>query len=90
MSRCLTLEEYLQEFVDENTQPAGTEGITLLVTNQQAQTLGFFLINGLAGLVERMRLDSKVKTTISSQLRMTTTYNTMRILKSLLTKKESI
>ena len=59
MSRCLTLEEYLQEFVDENTQPAGTEGITLLVTNQQAQTLGFFLINGLAGFVERMRLDSK-------------------------------
>ena len=59
MSRCLTLEEYLQEFVDENTQSAGTEGVTLLVTNQQAQTLGFFLINGLAGLVERMRLDSK-------------------------------
>jgi hypothetical protein len=59
MSRCLTLEEYLQEFVDENTQPAGTEEVTLLVTNRQAQTLGFFLINGLAGFVERMRLDSR-------------------------------
>ena len=59
MSRCLTLEEYLQEFVDENTQSAGTEEVTLLVTNRQAQTLGFFLINGLAGFVERMRLDSK-------------------------------
>ena len=59
MSRCLTLEEYLQEFVDENTQPAGTEEVTLLVTNRQAQTLGFFLINGLAGFVERIRLDSR-------------------------------
>ena len=56
MSRCLTLEEYLQEFVDENTQSAGGEEVRLLVTDQQAQTLGYFLINGLAGFVERMRL----------------------------------
>jgi hypothetical protein len=56
MSRCLTLEEYLQEFVDENTQSAGGEEVRLLVTDQQAQTLGYFFINGLAGFVERMRL----------------------------------
>ena len=59
MSRCLTLEEYLQEFVDENTQSTVTGEVTLMVTDRQAQTLGFFLINGLAGFVERMRLDSK-------------------------------
>lgn len=56
MSRCLTLEEYLQEFVDENTQSAGGEEIRLLVTDQQAQTLGYFFISGVAGFVERMRL----------------------------------
>ena len=56
MSRCLTLEEYLQEFVDENTQSAGGEEVRLLVTDQQAQTLGYFFINGLAGFVERTRL----------------------------------
>jgi len=59
MSRCLTLEEYLQEFVDENTQSTVTGEVTLMVTDRQAQTLGFFLINGLAGFVERLRLDSK-------------------------------
>ena len=56
MSRCLTLEEYLQEFVDENTKSAGSEELRLLITDQQAQTLGYFFINGLAGFVERMRL----------------------------------
>ena len=57
MSRCLTLEEYLQEFVDENTQSACNEELSLLITDRQAQTLGFFLISGLAGFIERMRLD---------------------------------
>ena len=60
MSRCLTLEEYLQEFVDENTQSAGGEEVRLLVTDQQAQTLGYFFINGLAGFVERMRLQRTI------------------------------
>ncbi len=60
MSRCLTLEEYLQEFVDENTQSANGEEVRLLVTDQQAQTLGFFFINGLAGFVERMRLQRTI------------------------------
>lgn len=55
MSRCLTLEEYLQEFVDQNTEQS-VEDLKLLVTNQQAQELGFFLIQGLAGFVECARL----------------------------------
>ena len=57
MSRCVTLEEYLQEFVDENTQSASNEELSLLITDRQAQTLGYFLINGLVGFIERMRLD---------------------------------
>jgi len=55
MSRCLTLAEYLEEFVDENTQ-SDAEEVRLIVTDQQAQTLGYFLINGLAGFVECTRL----------------------------------
>ena len=55
MSRCLTLEEYLQQFVDDNTEQS-VEDVRLLVTNQQAQELGFFLIQGLAGFVESVRL----------------------------------
>ena len=55
MCRCLTLEEYLEQFVDENTQSANEE-VRLLVTDQQAQTLGYFFLNGLAGFVERIRL----------------------------------
>lgn len=55
MSRCLTLEEYLQEFVDQNTDQS-VEDVKLLVTNQEAQELGFFLIQGLAGFVECARL----------------------------------
>jgi hypothetical protein len=50
MSRCLTLEKYLEEFVDENTQ-SDAEEVKLIVTDQQAQTLGYVLINGLAGFV---------------------------------------
>ena len=56
MSRFLTLEEYLERFVDENTRAAG-EDITLIVTEQQAQTLGFFFLNGLAGIVECAKLE---------------------------------
>ena len=58
MSRCFTLEEYLKEFVDENTQP-DAEDVKLIVTEQQAQTLGYFLINGLAGFVECRRLQDR-------------------------------
>jgi hypothetical protein len=56
MSRFLTLEEYLERFVEENTRSTGDD-ITLIVTDQQAQTLGFFILNGLAGVIEGARLD---------------------------------
>ena len=62
MSRCLTLEKYLEEFVDENTQ-SDAEEVKLIVTDQQAQTLGYFLINGLAGFVECTRLQGRSETT---------------------------
>ena len=58
MSRCFTLEEYLKEFVEENTQ-ADAEEVRLIVSDQQAQTLGYFLINGLAGFVECTRLQGR-------------------------------
>ena len=58
MSRCFTLEEYLREFVDENTQ-TDAEEVKLIVSDQQAQTLGYFLINGLAGFVECTRLQGR-------------------------------
>ena len=61
MSRCLTLEKYLEEFVDENTQ-SDAEEVKLIVTDQQAQTLGYFLINGLAGFVECTRLQTRSDT----------------------------
>jgi hypothetical protein len=56
MSRFLTLEEYLERFVDENTRAAG-EDTTLIVTEKQAQTLGFFFLNGIAGIVECAKLE---------------------------------
>ena len=55
MRRCLTLEDYLQDFVDENTE-ATADDTKLLVTNQQAQMLGFFFIQGLTGFIESVRL----------------------------------
>ena len=58
MSRCFTLEEYLREFVEENTQ-TDAEEVRLIVSDQQAQTLGYFLINGLAGFVECTRLQGR-------------------------------
>ena len=65
MSRCLTLEKYLEEFVDENTQ-SDAEEVKLIVTDQQAQTLGYFLINGLAGFVECTRLKTRSDTPCES------------------------
>ena len=58
MSRCMTLEEYLERFVDENTQSA-KEDTRLLLSDAQAQTLGLFLMSGLAGYLERVRIDRK-------------------------------
>ena len=54
MSRCISLEEYLEQFVDENTQPSDEE-ITLIIPDAEAQTLGLFFIYGLAGYIESVR-----------------------------------
>jgi hypothetical protein len=54
MSRCISLEEYLEEFVEENTQTASEE-ITLIIPDAEAQSLGLFFIYGLAGYIESVR-----------------------------------
>ena len=41
MNRCMSLEECLERFFDENTQPADEE-ITLIIPHAQAETLGLF------------------------------------------------
>ena len=65
MSRCMTLEEYLEGFVDENTQSA-QEDTRLLLSDAQAQTLGLFLMSGLAGYLERVRIDRKASQVAST------------------------
>lgn len=70
MSRSMTLEEYLERFVDENTQSA-QESTTLLLSDAQAQTLGLFLMSGLAGYLERIKIDrseSQMAATTESDL----------------------
>ena len=54
MSRCISLEEYLEQFVEENTQPADEE-ISLIIPDAEAQNLGLFFIYGLAGYIESVR-----------------------------------
>ena len=54
MSRCISLEEYLEQFVEENSQTARDE-ITLIIPEAEAQSLGLFFIYGLAGYIESVR-----------------------------------
>ena len=54
MSRCISLEEYLEEFVEENSQTADEE-ISLIIPDAEAQNLGLFFIYGLAGYIESVR-----------------------------------
>jgi hypothetical protein len=54
MSRCISLEEYLEQFVEENTQTADEE-ISLIIPDAEAQNLGLFFIYGLAGYIESVR-----------------------------------
>ena len=65
MSRCITLEEYLERFVDENTQSADEE-ITLIIPDGQAQTLGLFFINGLAGYIACVRNERETRETTAT------------------------
>ena len=54
MKQTTTLEEFLEEFVEENTN-AGDEDLTLAVTDEQIQSLGQFFIRGLAGFIHGLR-----------------------------------
>ena len=54
MSRCISLEEYLEQFVDENTKTVDEE-LSLIVPDAEAQNLGLFFIYGLAGYIESVR-----------------------------------
>lgn len=54
MSRRFTLEEYLEEFVDEHTESAEEE-MRLLVTDAQVHTVGLFFIEGMVGLIKCLR-----------------------------------
>ena len=65
MRRCTTLEEYLEQFVDENTQSADEE-ITLIIPDGQAQTLGLFFINGLAGYIACVRNERETRQTTAT------------------------
>jgi|GEM_PF-3445169 len=54
MSRCISLEEYLEQFFEETTQSADEE-ISLIIPDAEAQNLGLFFIYGLAGYIESVR-----------------------------------
>ena len=54
MSRRFTLEDYLEEFVDEHTESAEDE-MKLLVTDAQVHTVGLFFIEGMVGLIKCLR-----------------------------------
>lgn len=54
MSRRFTLEDYLEEFVDEHTESAEDE-MRLLVTDAQVRSVGLFFIDGMVGLIKCLR-----------------------------------
>ncbi len=66
MSRCMSLEEYLERFVDENIESADEE-ITLIVPDAQAHTLGLFFLNGLAGYIECVRTCRESRQCVSTE-----------------------
>ena len=54
MSRRFTLDDYLEEFVDEHTESAEDE-MRLLVTDAQVRSVGLFFIDGMVGLIKCLR-----------------------------------
>jgi hypothetical protein len=50
MSRRFTLDEYLEIFADEKTQP-GEDEIMLHITDADARTVGLFFIESLGGIL---------------------------------------
>ena len=54
MSRRFTLDEYLEEVVDEHTEAADEE-FRLLLTEEQVHAVGLFFIDGMVGLIQCLR-----------------------------------
>ena len=54
MSRRFTLDDYLEEFVDEHTESAEDE-MRLLVTDAEVRSVGLFFIDGMVGLIKCLR-----------------------------------
>lgn len=54
MSRRLTLDEYLEEVVDEHTESANDE-MRLVVTDAQVHAVGLFFLDGMVGLIQCLR-----------------------------------
>jgi hypothetical protein len=57
MSRRFTLEDYLEELVDEHTEPAENE-IKLLVSDAQVQKVGLFFIECMGGIIQCLRSEN--------------------------------
>lgn len=57
MSRRFTLEDYLEGFMDEHTEPAEDQ-IKLLVSDAQVQRVGLFFIECMGGIIQCLRSES--------------------------------
>jgi hypothetical protein len=57
MSRRFTLEDYLEGFMDEHTEPAENE-IRLLVSDAQVQRVGLFFIECMGGIIQCLRSEN--------------------------------
>lgn len=53
MSRRFTLEEYLESFVDEKTQPG--DEIMLHISDAEARSVGLFFIEAIGGILQYLR-----------------------------------
>lgn len=57
MSRRFTLEDYLEGFMDEHTEPAEDQ-IKLLISDAQVQRVGLFFIECMGGIIQCLRSES--------------------------------
>lgn len=58
MSRRFTLDDYLEGFMDEHTEPAEDQ-IKLLVSDAQVQRVGLFFIECIGGIIHCLRSESE-------------------------------
>ena len=59
MSRITTLEEYLEKFVDEHSEPAEDDCL-LAITDEQVHSLGLFFIQGLAAFIYSLKAEREL------------------------------